>query len=149
MKTSELYVHFKKIYPECSIKEIKNLIEAIKGDKYWRVFPNHRDAIYVVALSRAKIPLLNGYQAKATYLKKVIVSPQSAIFSRKGRILLTFKKGSNYKAKCVITWPAFLKLMNEDPGSIYEKFSKGKFPPFVNSKNLLIFIHSNNESLKK
>lgn len=116
------------------------MIEAIKWDKYWLVCPNYKNAIYVVALTRANIPKENGFQAKATYLKRVIVVPEAARFSRKGRILMTIKLGSNYVAKSVILWSAFLRLINEDPNLIYNMLTEGKIPPFINNKNIKAII---------
>ncbi|MCP8305466.1 MAG: hypothetical protein H3Z50_08405 [archaeon] len=142
MSRSELFAHFERMYPKCSRKEIEDLIEAIKGDKYWSVCPEHKDAIYVVALTRAKIPKAGGFQAKATYLKKVTVSPEAANFSRRGRVLLAVKDGSNYIGKSVITWSAFLRLMNESPDLIYKLVVEGKIPPFVNNKNVSAIIHT-------
>ena len=136
----DLFAHFKRIYPECSRKEIQDLIEAIKGDKYWLVCPNHKNAIYVVALTRANIPKENGFQARATYLKRVIVVPEAARFSRKGRVLMAIKLDSNYIAKSVILWSAFLRLMNEDSNLIYSMLMEGKIPPFVNNKSVKAII---------
>ncbi len=144
MRRLELFYHFKKIYPECSRKEIEDLIEAIKGDKYWSVHPEHKDAIYVVALTRAKIPKVGGFQADATYLKKVTISPEAANFSRRGRVLLAVKYGPNYIGKSVITWSAFLRLMNKNPDPIYKLVIEGKIPFFINNKNVSAIIRLSN-----
>jgi len=129
------------MYPKCSDREIENLIEAIKGEKYWNVSPNHNDMIYVVALTRAKIPKLDGLQAKVTFLKKVTISPEAANFSRKGRVLIVVKNGSNYIGKSVITWSAFLRMMNENSNFIYNLVIEGKIPPFINNKNISSIFH--------
>lgn len=136
LSRSDLFAQFKRIYPECSRKEIEDLVEAIKGDKYWLVSPNYKDAIYTVALTKANIPEASGFQAKATHLKKVIVAFEAAKFSKKGRILMVIKSGSDYIAKSVILWSAFLRIMNENPDAIYKMFVEGKIPPFVNNKNV-------------
>ncbi len=129
------------MYPKCSDKDIENLIEAIKGDKYWNVSPNHNDMIYVVALTRAKIPKSDGFQAKVTFLKKVTISYEVANFSRKGRVVIVVKNGSNYIGKSVITWPAFLRLMNENSNLIYKLVVEGKIPPCINNKNFSSIFH--------
>jgi len=74
-------------------------------------------------------------------LNKVIASPEAANFSRKGTVLLVVKDNSNYIAKSVITWPAFLRLINENPNLIYKIIFEGKIPPFINNKNVLAIIH--------
>ncbi|MCP8322518.1 MAG: hypothetical protein H3Z52_16500 [archaeon] len=140
LSRSNLFAHFKRIYPECSRKEVEDLIEAIKGDKYWLVYPNHKDAIYIVALTKADIPNAKGFQAKATHLKKIIVVPKAAKFSKKGRVLMAIKFDSDYIAKSVISWSAFLRLMNENPDTIYKMFMEGKIPPFVNNKNVSAIV---------
>lgn len=136
----DLFAHFKRIYPKCSRKEIQDLIEAIKCDKYWLVCPNYKNAIYVVALTRANIPEEKGFQARATHLNRVIVVPEAARFSRKGRVLMVIKLGSNYIAKSVILWPAFLRLIKENSNMIYEHLIEGKIPPFVNNKNVKVIL---------
>ena len=62
MHLREMKNHFKKIYPQCSMREIENLVSAIKSDKYWKVHKDKNDALYVVALTRAKIPLKGGFK---------------------------------------------------------------------------------------
>jgi hypothetical protein len=43
-------------------------------------------------------------------------------------------------AKSVVTWSAFLRLMNENPNEIYGMFMEGKIPPFVNDKNVSTIV---------
>ena len=140
MSRSDLFAQFKKIYPECSRKEIEDLVEAIKGDKYWLVSPNYKDAIYTVALTKANIPKANGFQAKATHLKRVIVEFNASKFSKRGRVLMAIKSGSDYVVKSVILWSAFLRIMNENPDAIYKILIEGKMPPFVNNRNFSAII---------
>lgn len=140
LSRSNLFAHFKKMYPDCSRREVEDLISAIKGDKYWLVCPDYKDAVYVVALTRAKIPKADGFQAKATHLKRITVVPEAARFSKKGRILMVIKSNSHYMAKSVVTWSAFLRLMNENPNEIYGMFMEGKIPPFVNDKNVSTIV---------
>ena len=140
MSRSDLFAQFKKIYPECSRKEIEDLVEAIKGDKYWLVSPNYKDAIYTVALTKANIPKANGFQAKATHLKRVIVEFNASKFSKRGRVLMAIKSGSDYIVKSVILWSAFLRIMNENPVAIYKMLIEGKMPPFVNNRNFSAII---------
>ncbi|MCP8322319.1 MAG: hypothetical protein H3Z52_15485 [archaeon] len=140
LSRSDLFTQFKRIYPECSRKEVEDLIEAIKGDKYWLVSPNHKDAIYVVALTKANIPRTKGFQAKATHLKKIVVVPEAARFSRKGRVIMAIKLDSDYIAKSVVSWSAFLRLMDENPDAIYNMLIEGKIPPFVNNNNISAIV---------
>ena len=140
MSRSDLFAQFKKIYPECSRKEIEDLVEAIKGDKYWLVSPNYKDAIYTVALTKANIPKANGFQAKATHLKRVIVEFNASKFSKRGRVLMAIKSGSDYVVKSVISWSAFLRIMNENPDAIYKMLIEGKMPPFVNNRNFSAIV---------
>jgi hypothetical protein len=140
MSRSDLFAQFKRIYPECSRKEIEDLVEAIKGDKYWLVSPNYRDAIYTVALTKANIPKANGFQTKATHLKRVIVEFDAAEFSKKGRVLMAIKSGSDYIVKSVILWSAFLRIVNENPDAIYRMLIEGKMPPFVNNRNVSAIV---------
>jgi len=140
MSRSDLFAQFKKIYPECSRKEIEDLVEAIKGDKYWLVSPNYKDAIYTVALTKANIPKANGFQAKATHLKRVIVEFNASKFSKRGRVLMAIKSGSDYVVKSVISWSAFLRIMNENPDAICKMLIEGKMPPFVNNRNFSAIV---------
>ncbi|MEM2210222.1 MAG: hypothetical protein QXW83_04640 [Nitrososphaerales archaeon] len=133
----KLMERFMRIYPNCSQREIMNLIEAINGNKYWYVYPRCKDAIYVVALSRAKIPLAKGFQAKATYVRKIKVDEKASRFCKRGRVLIAIKEGSKFKAVSVVTWPAFLKLMHKNPERIYQLLTNDNLPPFIGLKQLL------------
>lgn len=140
LSRSDLFTQFRRIYPDCSRKEVEDLVEAIKGNKYWLVSPGHKDAIYTVALTRADIPKAEGFQAEATHLKKVIVVSEAAKFSKKGRVLMAIKSNSDYIAKNVILWSAFLRIMDENPDVIYKMFMEGEIPPFVNDRNVSTVI---------
>lgn len=140
MKRSALWEHLRKAYPRCSNRKINDLVSAIEEDKYWWVCPGKKDAVYVVALTKAQIPLKDGFQARATHVGRVRVLRSAARFSRKGRVLLAVKEGTGFVARCAITWPAFLQLMHEEPQAVYELERSGLLPPFVNEKNLPIII---------
>ena len=123
---------FRRSYPDCSRREIRDLVEAIKGDKYWRVDPKVRDVIYVVALTRARYPEGGAFRARATHVKSVLVDPRAARYCRKGRVLIVV----NGYARHVLTWPAFLRLMKMDSERVLKAIFDGTLPPFTNSKIL-------------
>jgi hypothetical protein len=132
---SKDFEHFKKVYPSCSNKEIRNLVNAIKGNKYWKVLPKLRNLIYVVALTRAKYSSKDGKLATATYLKRVVVDNEVARFCRKGRILMVILEGEEKgKAIWVLTYPAFLELMRDEEK--VKNLLKELKPMFITAKRL-------------
>jgi len=90
-------------------------VNAMKDDKYWNALPDSKEFFYVVALSRARIRSDEGNVATVTHVGKVILDRSISKFCSRGKVLLVSKQGSNYKAMCVITWPAFLNIMHSRP----------------------------------
>lgn len=115
----DLLKRYKRLHPGCSNKEIMDLVYAIKENKYWNVLPNEKDAIYVVALTRARIKANSDNIVRVTHLDKILVDRSIAKLCSRGKVLLAFKENSHYKAHYVITWPAFLNIMRTDPEAFY------------------------------
>ncbi len=111
-------------------------MEAIRGDKYWFVHPGKRDALYVVALTRAKIPAVQGYRARGTHLGFVSLTSEAAPYCRRGRIIAVTRLGPRFAGRCVIPWPEFLKLIKFDSATIYRALLENQLPPFINRRAL-------------
>ena len=127
--------HFKKIYPKCSTNEIENLVSAIISSKYWKVHFEKRNVLYVVALTKAKIPFKDGFKAKSTAPKTVVVSYKAARFCKRGRILIVKDRGEDFISETVVEWLVFLKLIRQDQNLIYQFFIEYPDPPpFLNSR---------------
>jgi len=120
------------MYRGCSEREINDLIEAIRGGKYWAGLLGSKDVIYVVALTRAKIRIARGFQARATYIDKAEVSESAAPYCKRGRILAMVKEDSHYVARSVIPWPIFLRIMRGLQDEIYNLIVSNRIPPYVN-----------------
>ena len=131
-----MFRHFRRMYEECGEKEVRNLVEAIKNDKYWSGRPGVKDVIYIVALTKAEIPLAQGFQARATFLGKVTVSREASPYCRRGRVLAAVKSESQYIVQSVITWPAFLRIMREKAEEAYHLLISGRFPAYLDSSDL-------------
>lgn len=146
MHTKELREHFKRIYPKCPTIEIENLVSAIMSNKYWKVHLEKSD-IYVVALTQAKIPFKDGFKAKTTGPKTIVVSSKAARFCRRGRILIAKSKGENFISDTVIEWPVFLRLIRQEQNLITKFFIENPNPPaFLNNrayKNIQNIFNSN------
>ncbi|MEM3368675.1 MAG: hypothetical protein QXP88_01080 [Thermoproteota archaeon] len=93
-----------------SDREITDLAEAIKNDKFWYVLPDNKQFIFVVALSRARIKEANFYIAKATYLKQIYIPREIKEFVRRFMIILVEK--DTKIGKLVLSWKTFLYLMS-------------------------------------
>ena len=126
--------HFLAIYPQCSRREIQDLVNAIRNDKYWSVHPGTRDALYVVALTRASIPTPHGFRARATHLRTVTVPPEAAKYCRRGRVLVVVNRDPAPVAMVVATWPAFLRLMRLKTAVVYEMLRSGALPAFIEER---------------
>lgn len=120
------------MYPSCSRREISDLVRAIKGDKYWKVISKGGDAIYIIALTRARYPEGGAFRARATHLGSVLVEPRAARYCRKGRVLIVVRG----VARHVLTWPAFLRLIKLDPDRVLLTVMGGGIPPFLNLRAL-------------
>ena len=127
--------HFKSMYPKCSALDIENLVSAIASNKYWKLHSTKIDALYVVALSQAKIPFKDGFKAESTASKTVILSPKASRFCRRGRILIVKDRGENFISNTVLEWPIFIKLIKQDQDLIYKFFIENPSPPlFLNDR---------------
>ncbi|MEM2699143.1 MAG: hypothetical protein QXN98_00130 [Candidatus Bathyarchaeia archaeon] len=136
MSAEELRRHFRRVYPECSRRDIENLVSAIISKKYWRVHPSRSDIYYAVALTRAKISCINGFRAKSTAPGPVVVSPRAARFCRRGRVLLVRRgNGGTFTSETVIDWPTFLRLIRLDEDKVYKYLIEDPNPPaFLNRR---------------
>ena len=135
MHTREMREHFKRIYPQCSTREIENLVSAIASNKYWKVHSEKNDALYAVALTQAKIPHKDGFKAESTAPGTVTVAPKAARFCRRGRVLIVKSRGGNLISDTVVEWPVFVRLIRQDQNMIYEFFIENYDPPvFLNSR---------------
>ena len=126
--------HFAKVYPSCRMRDIEDLVAAIRGNKYWNIHPGLRDAIYVVALTRAEIASKRGFLARATHVGQIKVMEAAAKYCSKGRVLVAMKEGSGFEAVSVITWPAFIRFIRLDSSRIYEDLLSGQLPPFIGER---------------
>lgn len=115
----DLIKRYKRIHPGCTNKEIEDLVNAIKEDKYWNALPNYKDALYVVALTRARIRVNKANVVKVTHFGKILVDQDIAKFCSRGKILLVVRDNSHYRARYVITWPAFLNIMRGNSELFY------------------------------
>lgn len=115
----DLLKRYKRIHPGCTTKEIMDLVNAIKENKYWNVLPNVKDAVYVVALTRARIKINKDNVVRVTHFGKIIVDGEIAKFCSRGKVLLAVRESSHFKGKYVITWPAFLNIMRTNPEAFY------------------------------
>lgn len=115
----DLIKRYKRIHPGCTNKEIMDLVNAIKENKYWNVLPKEKDTVYVVALTRARIKVNNDNIVRVTHFGKILVDREIAKFCSRGKILLAMRENSHFRGKYVITWPAFLNIMRTDPELFY------------------------------
>lgn len=129
---------FKRRYPYASLKCLRDLASSIKEGKYWRLHPEKSDALYVVALTRAKIPFKDGFKARATTPTCfVIVSRRAARFTRRGRVLIALEKDGGFYADVVLEWPLLYKIIRLNHELVYEYFTLNKnCPAFINRGNM-------------
>ena len=130
----DLIKRYKRIHPGCTNKEIEDLVNAIKEDKYWNALPNYKDALYVVALTRARIKVNKANVVKVTHFGKILVDQSIAKFCSRGKILLVVRDNSHYRARFVITWPAFLNIMRGDSESFYNALIRSNTKELVGVK---------------
>lgn len=116
---ADLLKRFKRIHPGCTNKEIMDLVNAVKENKYWNALPKYKDAVYVVALTRARIKANNANVVKVTHFGKILVDQKVAKFCSRGKVLLAVRDNAHYRAKYVITWPAFLNVMRGNAELFY------------------------------
>lgn len=141
MCAEDLRRHFMRVYPECSRREIYDLVSAMLSGKYWKVHSSMGDAYYAVALTRALIPYINGFKVKSTAPGMVIVSPRAARFCRRGRVLVARRRNDIFVSETIIDWPAFLKVIKMDENLVYRRLIEEPNPPaFLNRRNLSILL---------
>ena len=135
MHYREMRDHFTKIISSCSPQEIDDLVSAIRSNKYWKVHSEKNDAIYVVALTQARIPFKEGFKAKSTASKTVVVGQKAARFCRRGRILVVKDQGKTFISNTVIEWPIFLRLIRKNQNHVYKSLIENPNPPpLLNSR---------------
>ncbi|MFQ5970106.1 MAG: hypothetical protein ACE5J2_06400 [Nitrososphaerales archaeon] len=122
---ADLLKRFKRIHPGCTNKEIMDLVNAIKDNKYWNASPKYKGAVYVVALTRARIKANNANVVKATHFGKMLVDEKVAKFCSRGKVLLAVRDNTHYRARHVITWPAFLNVMRGNAELFYNMLING------------------------
>ncbi|MEM3083854.1 MAG: hypothetical protein QXP61_02065 [Nitrososphaerales archaeon] len=115
----DLLKRYKRIHPGCTNKEIMDLVNAIKDNKYWNVLPNEKDAVYVVALTRARIKVNNDNVVRVTHFGKILIDREIAKLCSRGKVLLAFRENSHFRGKYIITWPAFMNIMRTDAAGFY------------------------------
>jgi hypothetical protein len=120
----DLLKRYKRIHPGCTNKEIMDLVNAIKENKYWNVLPSEKDAVYVVALTRARIRVNKDNVVRVTHFGKILVDGEIAKFCSRGKVLLAVKENSHFKGRYIITWPAFLNIMRTDAELFYRTLTK-------------------------
>lgn len=123
------------IFRSLTRREAEDLINAVKYDKYWKVSPQDKDFIFVVALSRARVKSRRGLYAKATYVKRVEVVREAAKFCRKWRVLLVDRK--RMLAVSVLTWKTFNKIISRGMAPIISFILLHSNPPPYINENIL------------
>jgi len=113
---------------EMSNREKEDLERAIRGDKFWWVSSKQRDLVYVVALTSADFKKGKRFLARVTFLKKVLVPHNLAVYVRRGRVLVVSLKDK--EPISVVTWPALYRLMKIDDELVYRVFAT-KPPKFI------------------
>jgi len=108
-KKRNLKGFLEKKFKYMSEREISDLAEAIKNDKFWYALPGNKQFIFVVALSRARIKNGNFYLAKATYLKQIYIPKEIKEFVRRFMVILVERE--TRRGKVVMSWKTFLSLM--------------------------------------
>jgi len=116
----DLLKRYKRIHPGCTNKEIMDLVNAIKENKYWNVLSNNKDLVYVIALNRAQIKVNAQNVVRVTYFGKISVDRDIARYCSRGKVVLALRENSNFNGRYVITWPAFLNIMRNDPELFYQ-----------------------------
>ncbi|MDP8023670.1 MAG: hypothetical protein ACP5LF_03860 [Nitrososphaeria archaeon] len=118
-------------FNKISDKDVYNITNAIKADKYWKISENDRRYYYAVILSRGRTPSFKGRFVKVTGFKAVEADDRVAWFCRKYRVGIVDAREK--KLICVLTWTAFKKLMHEGD-RILKLVLDSKLPPYINEK---------------
>jgi hypothetical protein len=130
----DLFKRYRRTHPGLARKEIEDLVSSIRNEKYWNALPSSRDAVYVLALSRARVRVKGGKVATVTHFGKVLVEEGVAKFCSRGKVLLLIRDDSHYTARYVITWPAFLNVMRGDAGRFYDALVRSGITELVGVK---------------
>jgi len=69
---------------EMKNREKRDLERAMRNDKFWWVSSKHRDLIYVVALTSADFKKGEKFLAKVTFLKRIAIPRDLAVYVRRG-----------------------------------------------------------------
>jgi hypothetical protein len=124
-----------------SNKEITDLVNAIKENKYWNVLPNDKNAVYVVVLTRARIKANKDNVVRVTYFGKILVDREIAKFCSRGKVLLAVRENSHFKGQYVITWPAFLNIMRTNAELFYQELIKKDVKMLIGVKQAKEIMH--------
>jgi uncharacterized MAPEG superfamily protein len=147
MRPRDLRRSLRKLYPKYTTRMIDDLKSSIRSKKHWKVHGKRGDALYAVALSRAKRPFMSGFRVKTTASKTVVVEGEASRYVRKGRILVVVDRGEYLICRTVIDWPAFRKLMHQDQDGLYTLFvDRSKPPRFIDRRNLGNIIKAKEEA---
>ncbi len=118
---------FKKI----SNRDVYNITNAMKADKYWKVSETDKRYYYVLILSRGRTPSFKGRFVKVTGFKNVEADDRIAWFCRRYRVGIIDSKGN--RLICVLTWSAFKELMHSGD-KILELIENGTLPQYINEE---------------
>ncbi len=118
------------IYGELKQRELENLLEAIRHDKYWRVSPGDDRLFYAVILTRARTPSSRGRLVRVTGFGQVVASGMAAAFCRRYRVGVIDSKDGRLVA--VLTWRAFSWIMRNCPEAVYAGLVSGSAPSYLN-----------------
>jgi hypothetical protein len=132
------------IFEKIPKKERYNLLQAIKGKKYWNISERNHEYVYVVSLSRARISAPSGYYANTSAFGRVQVIPNAAKYCRKYRVLLI-----NLRLKIAystLTWMSFTTIIKKHSGLIEDLVQEEKIPPYINNRILHHLISRNSDS---
>ncbi len=138
----DLIKRYKRIHPGCTLKEIADLVNAIKEDKYWNALPNYKDALYVIALTRARIKVNKANVVKVTHFGKILVDPEIAKFCSRSKVLLVLKDNSHYRGRYVVTWAAFLNIMRGNSEAFYNALIRSDTKELIGVKQAKIMMSS-------
>lgn len=131
---ADLFKRYRRVHPGCTRKEIEDLVNAIRDGKYWNAFPGCRDALYVLALTRARIRAKKGNVVRVTHFGKILVDRSIAGLCSRGKILLVIREDSQYRAKYVVTWPAFLNIMRGNSEQFYRALIRSEAQELIGVK---------------
>jgi hypothetical protein len=138
----DLLKRYKRIHPGCSNKDITDLVNAINANKYWNVLPGEKDAVYVVALTRARIKVNKDNVVRVTHFGKILVNGEIARFCSRGKVVLAVRQNSSFKGRYVITWPAFLNIMRTNPERFYHALMERDIRELIGVKQAKEILNS-------